>query len=193
LGLSEPLILSNLVVKIERDILKTKKLRSIIVISIEKIHNASELELTWRIDEPAREGYLKNLGKSIIFSNRNEWSSLEIVKTYRAQIDVERQFKELNKRGRISVNPMYVWTNEMIRVHMFISVLALLLSNLLYRKIQFASIPDSKDICFEALEDIKEIRLYYDDKGPPDVLLTQMSPLQRKLFKILDLKRFKGK
>ncbi len=177
--------------KIERDILKNKKLRAIIGYSIRKISNG--LEITWKIDDTARGDYLKDLGKSIIFSSRNEWSTLEIVKTYRAQIDVERQFKELNKRGRISVMPMYVWTNEMIRVHMFISVLALLLSNLLYRKIQLAGIPDSKDICFEALEDIKEIRLYYDDKGPPEVLLTQMSPLQHKLFKILDLKRFKGK
>lgn len=89
--------------------------------------------------------------------------------------------------------PIYLWTDEMIRVHMFISVLALLLSNLFYRKIQIAGIPDSKDICFEALEDMKEIRLYYNDKSPPDVLLTQMSPLQRKLFKTLDLKRFTGK
>lgn len=182
----------SVVAKIERDILKTKKLRSIIVISVEKIRNGVELQLTWKIDGIAREEYLKNLGKSILFSSRNEWSTLEIVKTYRAQIDVERQFKELNKRGRISVMPMYVWTNEMIRVHMFISVLALLLSNLLYRKIQLTGIPHSKDIYFEALEDIKEIRLNYDDKDPPDVLLTQMSPLQRKLFKILDLKRFKG-
>ena len=183
----------KVVTKINRDILKTKKLRSIIVISVEKIHNDLELELTWKIDETAREEYLKNLGKSIIFSSRNEWSTLEIVKTYRAQIDVERQFKELNKRGRISVMPIYVWTNEMIRVHMFISVLALLLSNLLHRKIQLAGISDSKNMCFEALEDMKEIRLYYNDKGPPDVLLTQMNPLQRKLFKVLDLKRFKGK
>jgi len=177
--------------KIERDILKNKKLRAIIVYSIGKISNG--LEITWKIDDTAREDYLKDLGKSLIFSSRNEWSMLEIVKTYRAQIDVERQFKELNKRGRISVMPMYVWTDEMIRVHMFISVLALLLSNLLYRKIQLAGISDSKDICFEALEDIKEIRLYYDDKCPPDVLLTRMSPLQRRLFKVLDLKRFKRK
>ncbi len=89
--------------------------------------------------------------------------------------------------------PMYVWTDEMIRVHVFISVLALLLSNLLYRKIQQGGIISSKEACFEVLEDIKEIRLYYDDKGPPDVLLTRMSALQRKLFKILDLKRFKEK
>ena len=89
--------------------------------------------------------------------------------------------------------PVHVWTNEMIRVHVFISVLALLLSNLLYRKIQLGGIVHSKDKCFEALEDIKEIRLYYDDDQPPEVLLTQMSALQRRLFKALDLKRFTGK
>ncbi|TXT59572.1 MAG: hypothetical protein BAJALOKI1v1_1400006 [Promethearchaeota archaeon] len=178
--------------KIERDILTNKKLRTIIDYSIRKIKNGSELEITWMIDDAGKSEYLKPLGKSLIFSNRNEWSSVEIVKTYRAQIDVERQFKELNKRGKISVMPMYVWTDQMIRVHMFISVLALLLSNFLYRKIQLAGVGVSKDTCFEALEDMKEVRLFYDDKGPPEVLLTRMSPLQRKLFKILDLKRFIG-
>jgi transposase len=181
----------SVVTKIERDILKNKKLRSIIVISVGKISNG--LKITWKIDDHAREEYLKDLGKSIIFSSRDEWSTLKIVKTYRAQIDVERQFKELNKRDRISVMPMYVWTDQMIRVHLFISVLALLLSNLLYRKMYLEGITASKDKCFEALEDIKEIRLYYDDKNPPEVLLTRMSTLQRKLFNIVDLKRFKGK
>ena len=180
----------SVVTKIERDILKTKKLRAIIAYSIGKISKG--LEITWKIDDTAREDYLKDLGKSLIFSNRNEWSTLEIVKTYRAQIDVERQFKELNKRDRISVMPMYVWTDPMIRVHLFISVLALLLSNLLYRKVQLGGIVHSKDVCFEALEDIKEIQLCYDDKGPPEVLLTRMSGLQRELFNTLDLKRFKG-
>jgi len=181
----------SVVTKIERDILKNKKLSSIIVTSVGKISNG--LKITWKIDDLAREEYLKDLGKSIIFSSRDEWSTLKIVKTYRAQIDVERQFKELNKRDRISVMPMYVWTDQMIRAHLFISVLALLLSNLLYRKIQLAGISHSKDICFEALEEIKEIRLYYNDKDPPEVLLTRMSALQRKLFNILDLKHFKGK
>jgi len=180
----------KVITKIHRDILKTKKLRSIIAISVEK---NIDLSVSWKIDDTARKEYLKTLGKSLIFSNRNEWNTLEIVKTYRAQIKVEKQFEELNKRDCISVMPMFVWTNEMIRVHVFISVLALLLSNLLFRKIQLAGINSSKNECFEALEDIKEIHLYYhDDKGPPDVLLTQMSPLQRHLFKTLGLKRFIG-
>ena len=179
--------------KINRDILKPKKFRALLDISVEKKPTSSELDLTWKLDETARKENLKNFGKSLIFSNRKEWSMLEIVKTYRAQIDVEEQFKELNKKERISVMPMYVWTDEMIRTHVFISVLALLLSNLLYRKIQLAGIADSKDKCLEALEDIKKIRLYYDHKDPPEVLLTRMSTLQRKLFKILDLKQYSGK
>ena len=177
-------------VKINRDILNTKKLRSIVVFSVNKKANGTGLEISWNVDATARETSTKNLGKSIIFSNRNEWSMLEIVKTYRDQIKVENQFKELNKRDRISVNPMFVWTDEMIRVHVFISVLALLLSNLLYRKIQLAGVLESKNSVFEALEDIKEIRLNYGDDAPPDVLLTQMTPSQRKLFKALDLKRY---
>ncbi|TKJ19852.1 MAG: hypothetical protein CEE43_14050 [Promethearchaeota archaeon Loki_b32] len=179
------------VLKINRDILKTKKLRVIIVLSIEKVNN--ELGLTWRIDDTAREECMKHFEKSIIFSNRNEWSMLEIVKIYRAQIGVKQQFKELNKRDRISVMPMYHWTDQKIRAHVFISVLALLLSNLLYLKIQLAGITHSKEECFETLEDIKEIRLYYDDEYPPDLILTQMSLLQRRLFKTLDLKRFTEK
>ena len=176
--------------KIEREILKTKKLRSLITYSIREASDG--LKITWKLEDSARKEHVKPLGKSIIFSNRNDWSTLEIVKTYRAQIDVERQFKELNKRDRISVMPMYVWTDQMIRVHGYISVLALLLSNLLYRKIRLGGITASKDKCLEALEEIKEIRLYYDEEESPEVLLTRMSPLQRKLFNLLDLKRFKG-
>jgi len=180
----------KVVVKINRDILKTKTLRAIIIVSINKKSNGVELEMSWNIDAAARETSMKNLGKSLIFSNRNEWSTLEIVKTYRDQIKVENQFKELNKKDRISVMPMFVWKDEMIRAHVFISVVALLLSNLLYRKIRLLGISSSKETCFEALEDIKEIHLYYDDKDPPEVLFTQMSALQRQLFKALDLRRY---
>ncbi|MBD3342283.1 MAG: IS1634 family transposase [Candidatus Lokiarchaeota archaeon] len=180
----------KVVTKIERDILKNKKLRAIILYSIGKEGNG--LKITWKIDSAARDEYLRLLGKTLIFSSRNEWSTVDIVKTYRAQIDVERQFKELNKRERLSIMPMYVWTDKMIRAHFFISVLALLLSNLLYRKITLAGIAASKDKCLEALEEIKEIHLNYGDDHTPEVLLTKMSALQRTLFKVLDLKQFKG-
>ncbi|MHA1285488.1 MAG: hypothetical protein ACTSQP_23535, partial [Promethearchaeota archaeon] len=83
-----------------------------------------------------------------------------------------------------------VRTDLTVRAHVFISILALLLSNLLLRKLRASGIRESKDSCFDALENIKEIHLHYNDKDPPDIVLTRMSPFQRKLFNILGLKRF---
>lgn len=177
--------------KIERDILKNKKLRALVPYSIGKSEKG--LKITWELDQGARDDYLRPLGKTLIFSNRNEWSTLDIVKTYRAQSAVEQQFEELNSRDRFSIMPMYVWTDKMIRAHFFISVLALLLSNLLHRKITSAGITASKADCLEALEEIKEIHLDYGDDTPPEVLLTKMSPLQRNLFQVLGLEHFKVK
>jgi len=75
----------------------------------------------------------------------------------------------------------------------FISVLALHLTNLLYRKITLANLSVSKEECIELLEDIKEIHLNYGDDEPSEVILTQMSAIQRKLCNVLDLKQFKEK
>jgi hypothetical protein len=147
--------------KINRDILKTKELQSIVPYVIEE--TSSGINLTWEIDEHARAEALKDSGKSFIFTNQNKWSTFDIVKTYRAQIGVEDQFKTLNDREQISVMPMYHYTNQKIRAHVFISILALLISNLLYRKIKRHGIEGSMKKCFDLLDDIKIITLDYGD------------------------------
>jgi len=174
--------------KINRDILTNADLRSLVVYSLDMIDDG--LRLSWRIDDDARGEIVKELGKTFIFTNRNEWSMVDIVKTYRDQKGVEDQFKEFNKRNRISVMPMYHWTNQKIRVHVFISVLALLISNLLHRTITNGGIKYSLDDCFDTLEEIKEIHLHYDDGYPPDITYTRMSKKQESISDILNLARF---
>jgi transposase len=174
--------------KVNRDILASKELRSLVVYSL--VANGDDLQLTWRIDDDARKMAMRELGKTIIFSDRNEWSLVDIVKTYRSQKGVEEQFKKLNKRNELSVMPMYHWTDQKIRVHVLISVLALLISNLLYRKMEAGGITESQEECFTELKDIKEIRSYYDDGYPPDIKYTRMSTIQKKVSTLLDLKRF---
>lgn len=171
--------------KINRDILKTKALKSLVPCEIKE--SSSGLQLTWYIDEDARTEALKDAGKSFIFTNQNKWSTVDIVKTYRAQIEVENQFKKLNDREQISVMPMYHYTNQKIRAHVFISVLALLISNMLYRKLQRHGIEGSMKTCFDLLSDIKEITLDYGNDLPIDVLLTKMSGIQEEMAKILNL------
>ena len=173
--------------KINRDILKTKELKALIPYSITK--NGGNLVVDWNVDVAAKRDALKGAGKSFIFSNQNTWSTTDIVRTYRAQKGVEDQFKAFNNRDRISVMPMYHWTDQKIRAHVFISVLALLVSNLLHRKLRQHGIAASNETCIEELREIKEIHAHYDDGLPPDVDLTRLSSLQKLMVKILDLKR----
>ncbi len=171
--------------KIDRDILATKELKALIPYVMEE--TSSGLRLSWKIDEVARAEALKDAGKSFIFTNQNKWSTVDIVKTYRAQKGVEDQFKSLNNREQISVMPMYHYTDQKIRAHVFISILALLITNLLYRKLRRHGIEASMKKCFDLLDDIKEITLDYGQGLQPDVLLTHMSPIQKEMAEILDL------
>jgi transposase len=173
--------------KINRDILKNKKLKTLIDFSV--INEPSGLRVEWELNEDVFAKKKKALGKSFIFSNRNEWSTFEIAKTYRDQKGVEDQFKEFNKRDRISIMPMYHWTNQKVRAHFFISNLALLITNLLHRKLKNAGITNSMEECINALRGLKEINLLHDDGYPPDVIFTRKSKLQRKLHDALDLGR----
>jgi transposase len=175
----------KVVTKIDRDILTTKELKALIPYVIEE--TSSGLRLTWNIDEAARAEVLQDAGKSFIFTNQNKWSTVDIVKTYRAQKGVEDQFKALNDREQISVMPMYHYTDQKIRAHVFISILALLITNLLYRKLRRHGIEASMKKCFDLLDDIKEITLDYGPDLQPDVLLSNMSPIQKEMAEILDL------
>jgi transposase len=178
----------EVVAKIERDILSNNELRALVQYSITE--TSSGLQLSWHVDDDARTEALKDAGKSFIFTNQNKWSTVDIVKTYRAQKGIEDQFKEFNDRDRIRVMPMYHYTDQKIRAHVFISVLALLISNLLYRKLKQQGIEVSKDTCIEELEHIKEIHLDYDNGRPSSVTLTRMNELQRQMAQVLDLKRY---
>jgi transposase len=174
--------------KINRDFLNTKQLKSIVDVSITL--EGDGLDVEWDINEGAMEEECKVFGKSFIFSNRNDWSTRDIVKTYRDQRGVEDQFKEFNKRDCISIMPMYHWTNQKIRAHFYISNLALLITNILHQKLRKAGVSRSKEECMKSLDDIKEIHLHHDDGYPPDVIYTKKSKFQKHLCDLLDLGRF---
>ncbi|MDR1085999.1 MAG: transposase [Deltaproteobacteria bacterium] len=71
------------------------------------------------------------LGKTILFSNRNDWSNEQIVAAYRAQFHVEEDFKQMKNIKYLSFRPVRHFTDRTIRVHAFYCVLALTLCCLL--------------------------------------------------------------
>jgi transposase len=83
------------------------------------------------------------LGKNIIITDNHDWSTEEIVVTYRSQYIIEDIFKKMKDRKRGTWWPMYHWTDSMIKVHGLYCSLSLLLRSLIMKKVQDAAMPMS--------------------------------------------------
>ena len=85
--------------------------------------------LNYWIDEEAR-SHLETevFGKRILITNRDSWSTEEIILAYRGQSHVESTFRQLKDDEHLALRPQYHWTDQKIHVHAFICLLALLLS-----------------------------------------------------------------
>ncbi|MFA5786207.1 MAG: IS1634 family transposase [Actinomycetota bacterium] len=156
----------------------------------------SDLALSWRFDEDAfallRQ---RELGKRIVFTDRDTWTTPDIVAAYRSQWEVEAAFRQLKDPDHAAFRPIYHWTEQKIHVHGHYCVAALLILNLAWRQARHAGLELSPTEVIEALGAIREVTLLYPPakgKGRPRVLrkLTRMDQTQRALFELFELDAF---
>jgi transposase len=122
--------------------------------------------LSWHTDQAARrrlEGRI--FGKRILFTNRDTWTTAEVVAAYRSQSEVEAGFRQLKDPHVVSFSPMHHWTDQKIRVHVFYCVLALAVAHLLRRHAQQAGLHLSVRELLAELAGIQETVLLYHDGG----------------------------
>ena len=58
-----------------------------------------------------------------------------MVGAYRSQHHVESDFRQMKDHRVVSFSPMFHWTDQKIRVHVFYCVLALAVANLMAREV----------------------------------------------------------
>jgi len=80
------------------------------------------------------------LGKNIIITDNDHWTTEEIIVSYRSQYIVEDVFKQMKDRKTGSWWPMFHWTDQKIRVHALYCSITLLIRALMMKKIQKAGI-----------------------------------------------------
>jgi transposase len=157
----------------------------------------SDLTLVWEYDDQAFEALkTRELGKRILFTDRQGWSTKQIVVSYRSQWEVEAAFHQMKDPAHGAFRPIYHWTDQKIKVHSLYSVAALLLINLAWREANRAGIQVTPRELTEALSAIREMTLVYPPakgKGPPRVLkkLTRMDQVQQELFELFQLDAFR--
>jgi transposase len=154
----------------------------------------SELRITWRTKPAAKAALADELfGKRVIFTDRDEWSVAELVAGYRSQSEVEADFRQMKDRLIVSFSPMFHWTEQKIRVHVFYCVLALMVARLMARETEREKIPMSVRVLLSHLSRIEEtVLLYQGERGRPRArrMLTEMDPTQARLYDLFGLDEY---
>ena len=154
----------------------------------------AELRLTWRTDTRARKRLEDRIfGKRILFTNREAWTTAEVVAAYRSQSQVESSFRQMKDPQVVSFGPMHHWTDSKIRVHVFYCVLALTIAHLMRREVERTGLHLSVRELLATLAGIEETVLLYHHggKGRPRArrMLTDQDPLQQRLADLFGIDR----
>jgi len=154
----------------------------------------ADMRLRFRTKPAARAALEAELfGKRILFTDRHNWTTVEIVTAYRSQSHVEADFRQMKDPHIVAFSPMHHWTDPKIRVHSFYCVLALTIARLMVREANQAGIHISARELLDTLAGIQEtVLLYQGDRGRPRArrMLTETSPQQHALHTLFGLETY---
>jgi transposase len=134
----------------------------------------------------------QRLGRTVLLTNRMDWSAEQVVAGYGGQQSIERVFRGLKDGQWLGWDPMYHWTDRKIRIHAFYCMLGISLLQSVHQQAKAGWADLSVEHLLEELEQIKQFVLLYPpqgEKGPPRTayVLSQQSLAQQALVKTLGL------
>ena len=128
-------------------------------------------------------------GKNIVFTDLVDEMPEKVLADYGSKQAVEDDFRLLKDRFCVSLWPIYHWTDTKIRVHAFVSVLALLLIKLAEHKVRSRGLHIGGRALVNELQDITEALVVYNIEEA-ERKICEMSHNQQEIFDILGLESF---
>lgn len=120
---------------------------------------------------------------------RDEWTDEEIIAAYFGQSNVERTFKHMKNPYHNAVHPQFHWTDQKIKVHTFICLTGLLLSQILWKKAREAGYSMSLESVIDELEKVRQAEIItlasLKSKPVREIQLEEMDPKLQELYDIL--------
>jgi transposase len=173
------------------DLLKPRHLKRVLTVQLAGPQDKPTLTST--LDAAAlSELQDRVFGRSLLLSDRHDWTDAEIIAAYHALNRNEQAIRRTKNTDYLAARPIYHWTDQKIRVHLFCCVLALLLTNTICQQAADHGIDASPERLLEALADLDQIELVYapagGGRGRPRIRrhLAEPSQLQLDLLAALD-------
>lgn len=174
-----------------QEILKAQHMRKVFEVSIDPGREGVPSLNFSTHPETIREITESAFGKTVLATDRVEWTDEQIIRAYHGQHEIERAFRDMKEPPYLRWQPIGHWTDPKIRVHGFYCVLALMLVGIARYLLQKEDILLSPQEMIDQLANIQEVAILYPkQKGEqtrPHIGLSRMSTLQKKIARILDL------
>ena len=175
-----------------KNILAAEHMKKIFDYDISK--NNGSIVLKYSINEDKFD-YIKEhiLGKSILFTDRDNWSNEQIVSAYRAQYHVEECFKQMKNSEFLTFTPIRHFTDKHITVHTFYCVLALTLASVLNLEFKNLGYNISINRMLKELSEIKQIinfYIYNKIKPTKTITYTEITGFYKIFFDKFDLFKY---
>jgi transposase len=134
------------------------------------------------------------LGRTVLLTNRLDWTAEQVAAGYGGQQAIERVFRGLKDGDWLGWGPMHHWTDRKIRIHAFYCMLGISLLHFLHKKARTVWADLSIEQMLEEFEQIKQFVLLFPtqgEKGPARTayVLSQQTLTQQALAKALGLER----
>jgi transposase len=175
-------------------ILRRQHLRAVIPLTIGTDAQGIP-QLSYTIDAAALQKVAEtSLGKTILISNREEWTDDRIIAAYRSQFIIEGVFKGMKDRRTGTWWPLHHWTDAQIKVHGLYCAVAVLLRGLMWRRARQAGLKLSMNRLLSELGAIREVvNIYPANRGQKaerkQAVLSRTSELQQQLLRILGIEK----
>jgi transposase len=131
------------------------------------------------------------LGKTLVFTDHDDWTDEEIILAYRGQYLLEELHKRVKNPHVLSFRPVHHWTDPMLRVHALVCFVALLMASLLRRDLARQGCDLTTTRLLTELRQIREVALFPQTRRgkvrKPVVAIAKMSALQEDLYARLKL------
>ena len=107
------------------------------------------------------------LGKTALFTDRDELTDYQIISAYRSAWHVESAFKQMKDTDFLTVRPIFHWTDQKIAVHIFTCVLAYRLCTLLRKELHEKGICCSIDQFLDSMNEVNRVTTFYGSLDKP--------------------------
>ena len=158
------------------------------VLRFELAGDDPKLSLTYAFDQQAFDVLAEQrLGRVVLITDRHDWSTAEIIRTYHGQSQIEAVFAHLKDPMHLGLRPQHHWTDQKLHVHVFTCILGYLLARTLFLRAQRLQVPyASMESLLDALTEVRQVTVARSATGKRRMRIsTQLEQIDETLVEFL--------